>query len=367
MNLEIVMDNLEKAASPEDVFGISIDKEFSIKSTYKYLAAIVHEDKYVGKDKELAHEAFILLGSWYEQALYKVTNGTYGNKAASAVPKPKFDPITLMVAGKELVIQEVLCQGAFSTVYKGLYKDPLFADNNVHIKVVRNVRDNDLLEQESKVLSKFGLPSDDAIQEKFFKMQRNYVPKLVVSFFFKDSSSKKLRANILYTPTPKEKCYTIKELVENKFPSGIEPKHCYWIYRRLLLTLWMAQLQGVVHGAVTPEHILVYPKEHGIILLDWTCSVKSGRVVKALNPLDKEFYAPEILAKRPVNSSTDLFMASKVLIYMLQKQRIPAGISIALDNCLNLDRNKRPQKIGPFYEEFGTLLGKKEFAEFVVK
>ena len=37
-----------------------------------------------------------------------------------------------------------------------------------------------------------------------------------------------------------------------------------------------AHINGVIHGAVLPEHLLIHPEFHGLVLIDWTCAVTPG-------------------------------------------------------------------------------------------
>jgi hypothetical protein len=136
----------------------------------------------------------------------------------------------------------------------------------------------------------------------------------------------------------------------------------------------MAHLKERIHGAVTPDHVLVYPEDHGMELLDWTCSCKIGKKVVAYNPAYKQFYAPEILAKKNTSPATDIYMAAATAIYMLGGDHtkdsipdsIPANVHTLLRKCIYKDANKRPQDAEVFYREFGDALGKKTYAPWVI-
>ena len=45
------------------------------------------------------------------------------------------------------------------------------------------------------------------------------------------------------------------------------------MWRRLLVAIGAAHRAGVIHGAVLPEHVLIHPAEHGLVLVDWCYSV----------------------------------------------------------------------------------------------
>lgn len=52
-------------------------------------------------------------------------------------------------------------------------------------------------------------------------------------------------------------------------PSGIDPRHVVWIWRRVLDMLGFIHPLGWMHGRINPEHLLVHPRDHGILLIGW--------------------------------------------------------------------------------------------------
>lgn len=58
------------------------------------------------------------------------------------------------------------------------------------------------------------------------------------------------------------------------FPSGLDPRHAVWIWRRILGVLSFVHDQGWSHGDVRPEHALVHPQDHGVRLIGWASAQK---------------------------------------------------------------------------------------------
>ncbi|RYD38603.1 MAG: protein kinase family protein [Verrucomicrobiaceae bacterium] len=52
-----------------------------------------------------------------------------------------------------------------------------------------------------------------------------------------------------------------------RFPGGVDPRHCVWIWRRMLDSLHFVHSLGWTHGDLRPEHALVNPKDHAIRLI----------------------------------------------------------------------------------------------------
>ena len=59
------------------------------------------------------------------------------------------------------------------------------------------------------------------------------------------------------------------EAVRRNYPKGIDPRHAVWMWRRVLEVLGFIHAAGWTHGALAPEHLLVHPGDHGILIIGW--------------------------------------------------------------------------------------------------
>jgi hypothetical protein len=61
-----------------------------------------------------------------------------------------------------------------------------------------------------------------------------------------------------------------------------------------------ATTAGLVHGAVLPEHVLIQPDEHGLVLIDWCYSVPLTPSTPLRAPVTARagLYPPEVAARR---------------------------------------------------------------------
>lgn len=57
--------------------------------------------------------------------------------------------------------------------------------------------------------------------------------------------------------------------VKRHYPLGIDPRHAVWMWRRVLEVLDYLHQIGWVHGRLSPDHQLVHPQDHGILLIGW--------------------------------------------------------------------------------------------------
>jgi serine/threonine protein kinase len=67
--------------------------------------------------------------------------------------------------------------------------------------------------------------------------------------------------------------------LSERFPSGLDPRHAVWIWRRILEALNFIHGHGWCHGNVRPEHALVHPQDHAVRLIGWA-SARNGAGAK---------------------------------------------------------------------------------------
>ena len=379
-NMERLEMSFSHAACPEDVFGSLVgdaaEKRLGLRTVYAKLSRSCHPDLANSRDKVLAETVFGQLAEWKRQAEQKLATGAYGDRQPVMPPTPAFAPIELCLRGRRLLLNRVLGEGTFATVYGVEYEG--HTEGAAFAKIARDNADNDLLMREQSVLRLLHETHPDSSVEAFLQRQRTYIPQTLTAFSVAEAGGGKRRGTVLSVPTGR--CFTIETLRKRKFPNGVEPRHAHWIFRRLLLTLWMAHLQGYIHGAVTPDHVLVYPEEHGIVLLDWTCAAKiSADYVPAINPAFAAYCPPEMQKKALAKPVSDLYQAAATMLYLLGGDPatsltvpnvVPPSIARALQNCLAANPRRRPQDAERFHNEYGEILlsvyGKRTYAHFEV-
>lgn len=55
-----------------------------------------------------------------------------------------------------------------------------------------------------------------------------------------------------------------------RHPEGVDPRHGVWMWRRVMGTLGLIHGQGWAHGQLSPEHLLLHPRDHGVMVLGWS-------------------------------------------------------------------------------------------------
>lgn len=237
------------------------------RKTYRDLAKLIHPDHVSKSLKSRADAAFAKLQAFYE--------GSQGKPNRVKFAEWEVTPFA-----------------------KGSLCD-LYSDNVTVLKIVRSQDDNDLMEAEAQSL---GILQADKRSNKY----KHYVPVIQKSFRASDRCT-----NVINHVAGYYSLADIKALYWN----GIDFRHIVWMINRLLTTLGFVHNNGLVHGAILPEHLLYHPTTHGLVLIDWCYSVKINQPVTAIVSDYALRYPQEVLKKRFACPGTDIYMASWIVDY----------------------------------------------------
>lgn len=367
-DLQAVQAAFSKAISPEDVFGkldgkTLAERKHALNVSYRKLAGMVHPD-HNAADKTshaLATDLFRELTDWKTKAEQKLDGGLYGDyKPHVAAPPPPspVSPQIIKTAKRTYVVQDLITSGDLADIYSCTYSDKS-GDVRCAFKVVQSAGDNDLIENESKVLR--AMYPEKQAEEKFYR----YLPKLYDTFLLKTPGSANRRVNVLQHA---DGYVTLADVIR-AYPKGLDYRDVVWMFKRVLAAMWFVHHEKkVVHGALIPPHIMIHPTGHGAKIVDWSYAVadwpsKAGRV-KAISKAYKSFYPAEILEKKPVTPQTDVYMIGKCAVALLGgdlatnqiPDTVPKPIRAFMSGLLLGAQHRRPDDTGKLHEEFDKLL-----------
>ncbi|HEX2312370.1 MAG TPA: hypothetical protein VHJ17_01460 [Thermomonospora sp.] len=226
-DLDDALDRLARARTPRDLFGA--DRAEAVRA-YRHLARLVHPDATGGRTAD----AFTRLTELWR---------AYAGAASSTIATRRH----AYGLGGEVV------RGDLANLYTATYD----GTRQVVLKMPRDPRDGDLIEREAVALRQ--LPKDG--DGRFLP----YVPRLVETFRHRDVETGVVRQ--VNAIARLDGFFSLAEIRE-AFPDGLDPRDAAWMWRRLLVALGFAHRAGVLHGAVLPEHVLVHPELHGLVLVD---------------------------------------------------------------------------------------------------
>lgn len=374
-DLEQIAAALGRAAAPEDVFGVlegggQAERLRSLTKVYHRLAKRAHPEAYVGNAQAYAYaqSLFGRLAQFRAAAEAKVREGTYGDRNVSPKEK-KAGTATVITKRHVYVVGPCIAQGDLADVYNVSYE----ADGNGRrgvMKVVRDPRDNDLLQNEWRVLGR--LHEEPERDAKLLK----YIPRPIESFTGEDGMRRQVNVLSLV-----EGCYTLAE-IKHHYTDGVHILDVAWMWRRLLTVIGFAHRHDIVHGAVIPPHVMIHPEDHGLALVDWCAAViepaKRNEHIRMASVEYEAFYPPEVFAKATPTPAADIYMAAKCMIDLLggsvQSNALPGHIPKAFQtfftSCVLGAPKLRGMDAWAIYDDFDALLkrvvGRPSFRSFVM-
>jgi hypothetical protein len=146
--------------------------------------------------------------------------------------------------------------------------------------------------------------------------------------------------------------------VRAAYPGGIDPRDAAWMWRRMLVAVGAAHRAGLIHGAVLPEHVMIHPAEHGLVLVDWcySCRAPGGRVLAVVDRY-LDWYPPEVLVSRTAGPDLDIWLATRCMTELVGPL-MPAPMATFARGCLLASPRRRPADAWALLAEFDELLGR---------
>lgn len=349
---EQIAEKIIRAKSYLDVFP-DVDL---VQDVYRDLARTVHPDRAPYGQHGFAATAMKLLNTYKDQADQLAAAGRFGKPLILA---------TITTKRATHRIREKVGTDEMAVFYRAT-TNTAHAGTDAMVKVARSPKDNDLFAVEARALKKLQEPTDE---HGYPEVLTRHYPPLLDTFVHSEG---RRRANV----TPYYSGFHTLAHIRNVFPKGVDPRHGVWIFRRLLMALAFAHDQGLVHGAVVPSHVLIEPQDHAVVLIDWCYSQvideeSETNFIKAVVPMYKALYAPEVFDKAPASAATDLYMAATLMSFLMPVA--PKPFRAFFKGVALTKPSMRPQNAWDLLREFDDLLrsiGKpfypRQFVEFVL-
>jgi serine/threonine protein kinase len=209
--------------------------------------------------------------------------------------------------GNYRVIDKI-AEGGFGTTYRGEHVD---LKEPVCIKHAHELspEDDELLLQEAKSIWDLRHYAIPAVRDLVRTEDGSFA--LVMS----------------YVPGP-----TLAQIIEKK--KKLDPEHVAWISERILNALKYLHFNGVVHGDIKPQNIIIQPDKHSVVIVDYGLSlIKPSKKTKnkGYTPL---FAPPEQISGEVLLPESDLFSLGATMIYALggdvEARQVPSYVPNSL-------------------------------------
>ncbi len=188
-------------------------------------------------------------------------------------------------------ILEKIGEGGFGKTYKGVHT---ILNSPVCIKHGHKIspQDEEILLEEAKAiwdLRHFGIPSI-----------RNILK-------LKDGS---LALVMSYIPGP-----TLDKIIDKH--ESLELEHVCWITERILNILKYMHYNGVIHGDVKPQNIIIQPESHTVVLVDYGLSLIRPTRSSYSKGYTPYFAPPEQISGNVLLPQSDFYGLAMTIIYAL--------------------------------------------------
>jgi len=108
---------------------------------------------------------------------------------------------------------------------------------------------------------------------------------------------------------------TISQIVEKHGP--IEPEHVAWITQRVLHALYYIHANGVIHGDLKPQNIIIQPNSHNAVLVDFGLAMVKPKANDKAKGFTDLFAPPEQLKGEVLLPESDLFSLGMTMLYAI--------------------------------------------------
>lgn len=335
-DLEVMLQRAK--SSPKSFFEVGVD------AVLRDVRMQSHPDRFsTDADKKRAEEIFREFGL--------------------AADSLKIPPVTIRTPSRTYTVGELLAVGDVADVY---HADS--GPDSYLLKISRVPAAVPLMQHEFQILKEL---HDVGTMASTY---RKYFPNAVETMRAKDKIQKQVT---VFSQLPGEKYYTLEQ-VRARYPEGVDGRHLGWMYKRLLEGLGYAHKKGIAHNATLPDNVIVIPSCHGVKLLDWKTASRGKEEMKVISGKWKlkGFYPEEVGQKKPTSSATDIYMATKCMLYLARDAKgqlpsmLPSRIVGYFRSAVIERQSMRPQDAWDYCEEFSEVLrsvyGPPKFYEFVM-
>lgn len=225
----------------------------------------------------------------------------------------------ISLGDRHWAVEQQIAQGDISDVYSG--KLARWPTELAILKILRDDKDIDRFDNEWNALQ--ALHRSEARGADSFTL---LLPQPILHGKISPGLFEGRRASI-FRRIPGFR-HTLEDVIR-AYPQGIPPQASIWMWRRILEVLSFVHASGMVHGAVTPAHLLIQENEHGMRLVGYGCSGKTGGKLRSI-PRDLEsFYPGSKRTPLKLTPQLDLIMSARCITAALGGD--PAAVSVPKD------------------------------------
>lgn len=350
--LEKLAGLMRESRDPEDLFGVEpvvLPRGAQLQKreeTYRAFKNVTAARYLVPEDQELARDLDRQLEAFYQRAKVRIEAGAY-NLPGRGRPVPPMSLSRFFDAGsKRYYIGARFREGEETTLYHGYLASGESVLGEVLLKVANSPDTSAFVEREANVL---------AILRQEEYRETSYLPWPLDRFEAGDRRGLVLR---------RVDGFNLREVREYPLhQAGLDPRDAAWMLSRTLAVMGLAHRYGVVHGRISPEHVLVEPATHLAMVVGWggaaLAPAQGGQ--RVLHPVP-QFSAPEA-AEPTAGPWSDVYSIGKTYLWLLGgdpesgslPEHVDPRLAAFLREMVREDPRRRPEDCWQLFESFGHL------------
>ena len=317
--LKAFFDQVNQLEQPEDLFGhlgLSESEQLRrLETGYKSLIKAYHPDNFASQPSQqyFATEITKLLNALKQRAVIKIKHNIYGE---ARQPELRAYTSVIRTAQREYFVTELQLEGELADIYHAYYFDPidlLTPWKEAVIKTIADPADNPLVANELA----------------FYQHLTHFCFPAYLDHFQVDGKHAIVLAYV------SEGCdlLELRRRYQAKYGSpGLPQEHLFWILDRFLCALGFLHENRILHGNLQPDNLLVQPKTHNGLVIDFLhcrISPEPDDVLAVVNPA---YCAPEVFTRRfKPHPVSDVYALGRCMIDLL------GGHGNSLDENIPLD------------------------------
>lgn len=337
--LEKITDIVRDARYPEDLFGtepLVLPRRALAEIARKryYALKLITSASYLSPDDgDVAQELDRRLETLHQQAQTRIELGAYNLQGLGRMVPMQYRSQRFDVGPKRYYIGTRFRQGEETTLYNGYLEFDGVVLGEVLLKVALTPENSAFMERESNALH--------LIRKEEYR-ETAYVPFPLDRF---DAGG---RMGLVMRRIDGFNLQEVRQ--EPLHRAGVDPKHMVWMLSRALAGMGLAHQYGVIHGRISPRHIVIDPTTHLGMIVGWggaaIAPARSGQRLLNAIPI---FSAPEAGGTH-IGPWSDVYSLGKTFLWLLGgdpatnslPEQIEPPLATFLLNMVKEDPYQRP-------------------------
>jgi len=213
----------------------------------------------------------------------------------------------MTIGGRRYAIEGLVARGDKCDVFRARWDNP--TTELVIIKVLAVPTDQDLLDREIRALAR--LTRFDDVDSEFYV---NFVPRLIAVGPTVLPDGRNTSAMVYRYSNQFD--WTLED-VRQEYPNGVHPRSVAWMMNRVSEMLGWLHSKRIVHGAITPAHVLIKALTHRVKILDWSNADSFDSVLFSYSTQYQGFYPESALQDKVLRPAQDVEMTCRCMLYLL--------------------------------------------------